>query len=516
MKASSSFVERPPIVAVLGHVDHGKSTLLDYIRKTNTVAKEAGGITQHVAAYEVIHTPQTHAERTPRDAEKIPRDSALSEGKRITFIDTPGHAAFQAIRARGAKIADIAILVVAADDGVKAQTLEALESIKASETPFVVAINKIDKPNADLSRTQASLLEHHVYLEKFGGDVPWTAVSAKTGEGVDTLLDLILLVAELAEFKADPKAKASGYVIEAHRDEKRGIAATLIITGGTLKSGMAVRAERAVVPVRVMTNHAGKQIKEATFSSPVTLYGFDELPEVGSEFVTYKKKGEAEADRPEAARAANVSALEESGRFSLPVIIRADVSGSLEGIVHELAKVGDEYTDIRIVLSGIGAISEADVKAAIASAATPAVIVGFDVPVDPLARESARQHGIHIETFDIIYKLAERLAEILQESAPKRHVEERCGKARILKLFSSRRDKQTIGATVFEGRFEKGASVRISRKGEEIGIGKVAGLQSHKQNVERVETGGEFGAEITGEFDLAQGDVLECFRTITK
>ncbi|MEK7509272.1 MAG: translation initiation factor IF-2 [Patescibacteria group bacterium] len=494
---------RPPIVAVLGHVDHGKSTLLDYIRKTNTVAKEAGGITQHVAAYEVAHATTSN--------KQLPTNNV----KRITFIDTPGHAAFQAIRARGAKIADIAILVVAADDGVKAQTLEALESIKASETPFVVAINKIDKPNADLSRTQASLLEHHVYLEKFGGDIPWAAISAKTGAGVDELLDLILLVAELAEFKADPETRAKGYIVEAHRDEKRGIAATLIITEGTLKSGMVVRVGRAVVPVRIMTDHAGKTIKEATFSSPVSLYGFDELPEVGAEFVSYKHKRDAEADRPEAVRALNILAEEESGRFFLPIIIRADVSGSLEGIVHELAKIGDEYTGIRIVLSGIGAISEADVKAAVASAATPAVIVGFDVPVDPLARESARQHGIRIETFDIIYKLAERLAEILKESAPKRQVEERLGKARILKLFSSRKDKQTIGATVFEGRFEKGASVRVLRKGEEIGIGKVASLQSHKQNVERVETGGEFGAEIAGEFELAQGDVLECFRTKT-
>jgi translation initiation factor IF-2 len=487
---------RPPIVAVLGHVDHGKSTLLDYIRKANTVAKEAGGITQHVAAYEVVHE----------------REGAK---KRITFIDTPGHAAFQAIRARGAKIADIAILVVAADDGVKAQTLEALESIKASNTPFVVAINKIDKPNADMSRTQASLLENHVYLEKLGGDIPWAAISAKSGQGVDELLDLILLVAELSEFKADPSVLAKGYVVEAHRDEKRGIAATLIITEGTLSSGQAVRAGRAVVPVRIMTDHNGKAIKEATFSSPVTLYGFDELPEVGSEFVTYKKKGEAEADKPEVVRAANVLTEEESTKFFLPVIIRADVTGSLEGIQHELAKIGDEFTGIRIVQTGIGAVSEADVKAAIASAATPAVIVGFDVPVDATARESARQHNVRIETFDIIYKLAESLADILKESAPKRQVEESIGKARVLKLFSSGKGKQTLGGTVFEGRFEKRTSVRVTRKGEEIGIGWVDSLQSHRQNAERIETGGEFGAEIEADFDLAQGDVLESFRTKT-
>ncbi len=496
MKAASTTTERPPIVAVLGHVDHGKSTLLDYIRKTNTVAKEAGGITQHVAAYEVEHE----------------REGSL---KKITFIDTPGHAAFQAIRARGAKIADIAILVVAADDGVKAQTLEALQSIKASNTPFIVAINKIDKPNADLSRTQASLLENHVYLEKLGGDIPWTAISAKSGQGVDELLDLILLVAELAEFKADPNVLAKGYVVEAHRDEKRGIAATLIIREGTLKSGEAVRAGRAVVPVRIMTNHAGKAIKEATFSSPVTLYGFDELPEVGAEFVTYKTKRDAEGDRPEIVRAPNVLAEEETTRFILPVIVRADVTGSLEGIMHEVAKIGDEFTGIRIVQTGIGAITEADVKAAIASTGTPAVVIGFDVPVDALARESARQHGITIETFNIIYKLAERLTEILKKSAPKRQVEQSIGKARLLRLFSSGKGKQTIGGSVFEGRFEKRVSVRVTRRGEEVGIGWVDSLQSHKQNVDRIETGSEFGAEIEAEFDLAQGDVLECFRTQT-
>lgn len=496
MQAASSTTERPPIVAVLGHVDHGKSTLLDYIRKANTVAKEAGGITQHVAAYEVEHERE-------------------GKTKRITFIDTPGHAAFQAIRARGAKIADIAILVVAADDGVKAQTLEALESIRASETPFVVAINKIDKPNADLSRTQASLLEHHVYLEKFGGDVPWAAVSAKSGDGIGELLDLILLVAELEELKADTALPAQGYVVEAHRDEKRGIAATLIINEGVLRSGQAVRAGRAIVPVRIMTNHAGKPIKEATFSSPVTLYGFDELPEVGAEFVAYSTKRAAEEDRPEVVRAPNILADETSTRFFLPVIVRADVTGSLEGILHEVVKIGDEYTGIRIVQSGIGAISEADVKTAIASQEIPAVIVGFDVPVDNLARESARQHGVTIETFDIIYKLAERLTELLQERAPKRQVDEVLGKARVLKLFSSGKGRQTIGGTVFEGHFEKNTSVRILRKSEEIGTGWVASLQSHRQGVDRVESGGEFGSEIETIIDLATGDVLESFRTKT-
>jgi translation initiation factor IF-2 len=391
---------------------------------------------------------------------------------------------------------------------------EALESIKASGTSFVVAINKIDKPNVDLSRTQASLLEHHIYLEKLGGDIPWTAISAKTGEGVDTLLDLVLLVAELAEYRGDTSLSASGYVIDAHRDEKRGIAATLIIKNGTLKSGMAVLAGRSIAPVRIMQSHLGKTLKEASFSTPVTLYGFDELPEVGSEFVSYMNKHDAELNRPAFVRS-NVNSVEEdtSGKFHLPVIIRADVSGSLEGIAHELAKIGDEYMDTRIVLSGIGAISENDVKAAIASA-TPAIILGFDVPVDPLARESARQHGVQIETFNIIYKLAERVAELMKEKAPKREVEEKLGRAKILAHFSKRRDAHLVGGAILEGRLEKGAQVRIFRKQEPQGVGKITGLQRNKQNVDRVEEG-EFGAQVTSEVEVLQGDVIECFRTQT-
>ena len=265
-----------------------------------------------------------------------------------------------------------------------------------------------------------------------------------------------------------------------------------------------------------MENHLGKTIKEATFSTPVTLYGFDELPEVGSEFVSYKNKHDAELNRPEFVRTMANSVTEDtSGKFYLPVIIRADVTGSLEGIMHELNKLGDEHTGVRVVLSGVGTISENDVKAAIASQGTPAAIIGFDVPVDNLARESARQHGIQIETFDIIYKLAERIEELMKTSAPKRQVEEKIGRAKLLKHFSSRKDKHVVGGTVLDGRIEKNASVRVMRRQEEIGIAKITGLQSHKSSVDRVETGGEFGAEVTAEFEVTHGDILECFNTTT-
>lgn len=499
-KKTPSVIERPPIVAVLGHVDHGKSTLLDYIRKANVVAGEAGGITQHVAAYEVVHERE-------------------GQQKRITFIDTPGHAAFQAIRSRGANIADIAILVVAADDGVKAQTLEALASIKEAGIPFVVAINKIDKPNANIERTQATLLENHVYLEKLGGDVPWVAISAKDGTGVSELLDLILLVAELGDFKADSSAAASGYVIEAHRDPKRGIAATLIITEGTLASGMAVLSGRSIAPVRIMENHLGKAVKDATFSSPVVLVGFDELPVAGAEFSSFKNKKDAEATRGGAQKAAidTHSLNEESGeKFALPIIVRADTTGSLEAIAHEASRLMTERAYVRIVQSGIGSIAENDIKNAIASSTTPAVVFGFNVKADAQAIERARQHGITIETFNIIYKLAERVEELLKQHTPKQNVEEILGKAKLIRVFSSKKGSSVVGGSVQDGKMQKGASVRVLRRNIVIGVGKFSNLQSHKQNVDKVEAGSEFGAELDASFEVVPGDVLECFITTIK
>ena len=498
---TSQQMERPPIVAVLGHVDHGKSTLLDFIRKSNTVAKEAGGITQHVAAYEV--------EREKNGVQK-----------RITFIDTPGHAAFSAIRARGATAADIAILVVAADDGVKAQTLEALKSIRDAGTPFIVAINKIDKPNADKERTIRTLLDQNVFLEKYGGDVPWAAISAKTGEGVEDLLDLILLVAEIENFTGNSAAPACGYVIEAHRDQKRGLAATLIIRDGILRTGMAVLAGHALAPVRIMESHTGKTLTNATFSSPVQLIGFDELPEVGAEFHAYKNKKEAEVARPVLVATTKTAAQAplaegEVGPFAMPVIIRADASGSLEAIVQEISKLGDEFKKVHVVQSGIGTISENDVKTAIASD-IPATVIGFNIGTDPIAEALALQHGVHIETFTIIYKLTERLEELLDENAPKRSVEEVTGRARVLKPFSSRKDEQVVGGKVIEGFLSRGGAVRILRRNTEIGVGKIKNIQTNKQDVDRIETDREFGAQITAPFEIAQGDTLECFVTSMK
>lgn len=493
MTPKDSHIERPPVVVVMGHVDHGKSTLLDYIRKANTVAKEAGGITQHVAAYEVTHT-KGGAE------------------KRITFIDTPGHAAFQTIRARGANIADIAILVVAADDGVKAQTLEALESIRQSKVPFLVAINKIDKPNADIMRTQNSLAEHGVYLEKMGGDIPWVALSAKNGTGVEELLDLLLIIAELAEMKADTSIPATGYVIEAHRDPKRGLAATLIITNGTLENGMAVCAGTGIAPVRLMENHLGKALKTATFSTPVVLVGFDDLPTVGETFTAYHSKKEAEVARTEAlSKKAQNSAPEAlvEGRYLYPIVVRADTTGTLDAIRLELGKLGDEYMGVTIVQGGIGDISEGDVKAAVSTKSAHPMVIGFNAHIDATAHALAQRDGVRIETFSIIYKMTERLEELMKLSAPKRTIETILGRARILKLFSEKRNVHLVGCSILEGVLVRGKRVRITRKGETVGEGVVLNIQSARQNVAKIESGAECGMEVEVEAELAGGDIIE-------
>jgi len=275
-KVEPNVIKRPPVVVIMGHIDHGKSTLLDYIRNSNVVEGEAGGITQHLSAYVVEHKTKE------------------GESGKITFLDTPGHAAFQQMRLRGADVADVAILIVSAEDGVKPQTLEALESIKAADIPYIVAINKIDKPGADVPKTQASLVENQIYIEGMGGDIPWAPISAKSGDGVDDLLDLVVLAADLAELKGDTNVPATGTVIEGYLDDKRGTTATLIINNGTLKSGQCVVSGNTYAPVRIMEDFNGNSIKEASLSEPVGIVGFSEVPEVGSDFVTVENKKAAE------------------------------------------------------------------------------------------------------------------------------------------------------------------------------------------------------------------------------
>ena len=505
-------------MVVMGHIDHGKSTLLDYIRKTNIVDKEAGGITQHISAYEVVHE----------------KDGAA---KKITFLDTPGHEAFSKMRSRGAIVADIAVLVVSAEDGVKPQTVEALKAIRMAGLPFVVAINKIDKPAANVEMTKQKLAEADVYLEGYGGDISWVAISAKTGQGVSELLDLILLVAELAHFTGDVSKKAEGIVIETKLDTKKGISATLIVKDGTLNRGAYIVAGDAWTPVRIMENFLGKPIETATFGDPIQIIGWSKLPEVGSLFYAVDSKKEAEEEalkyKTEAAiakaaatknvvvKVANngpvkapvpgepvVKVIE---KVQVPVILKADTVGSLEGIEHEISKIKHEFVEVQLIQKGIGPISEIDIKGALGAVGT--AVLGFNVKIDNAALNLAERSGIHVQNFNVIYKLSEYLAGVAAERAPK-PTEEVRGTANILKVFSKQRDRQVIGGKVISGAVKVGEVVTIRRRAASIGTGKIRNLQYMKADTDTVTEGKEFGAQIESKIDLAGGDTIEAIKLL--
>ena len=479
---------RPPVIAVMGHVDHGKSSLLDYIRESNVVAGEHGGITQHVAAYVAEHGD-----------------------RRITFLDTPGHAAFKALRERGAAAADIAILVVAADEGVMPQTLEALTAIAESKIPYVVAITKIDKNNADIDRAKASLSEHGIYLEGMGGDIPYAPISSKTGAGISELLDLVLLASDLAELTADPDASATGYVLEASQDPKRGASATLIVKDGTLTTGSFVIAGDAYAPVRFIEDFRGERILSAGPSEPVRIAGFSTLPAAGTLFSLTKNKKEAEALSKAVGTHGTERAAAVEGITELPLLIKADVAGSLDAIQHELAKVTHERAALRFVAESVGAVSENDVKMAKAAGAT---IIAFNTGVEAMARDLAIRDAVAIESFSIIYKLSERVGELLAARPPSIEIEEELGRARVIKTFSTSAKKQVLGARLLSGSFSVGAAVKFLRAGEEAGHGIITNLQQARADVQDIRTEGDFGTEIEARVDAGPGDEIIAFRTI--
>ena len=489
-----SLTMRPPVVAVLGHIDHGKSTLLDYIRKSNSTEKETGGITQNMAAYEVEQ-----------------------DGKRITFLDTPGHEAFQELRSRGAKVADIGILVVSAEDGVKPQTLEALKAITGAKLPYIVAINKIDKEGANIDRTKQNLLENEIYIEGYGGSVPAVPISAKTGQGVPELLDMIHLVAEVEDFKAETGVNAEGIVLETNRDKLKGVSATLIIKNGTLKNGMFVVAGEAIAPVRCFEDFQGRQIKEATFSSPVKVIGFDEVPTVGEIFTSYATKKEAESavtqNREENIVRSQIR-VTHAQEYLIPAIIKANTSGVLEAISHEIKKCETEKTGVNIISQSIGDISDSDVKLAAGNLHT--LIIGFDTKVDATAKSLAEKLGIEIKVFNIIYKLSEWLTEVIAERTPKVEVDEERGCVKVLKIFSKVKDKQVIGGRVEVGAIVTNDEVIILRRDAEIGRGRVRELQQAKAKTSEVKEGLEFGSLVESKIEIAPGDYLKPIMRVVK
>ncbi len=488
---------RPPIVAVMGHIDHGKSSLLDYIRKANVTAGEAGGITQHVSAYEAIHEHE-------------------GSSRIITFLDTPGHEAFRALRSRGALAADVAILVLAADEGVKPQTKEAYEAIEEAGIPFVVAFTKIDKNGADIDRVKNSVIENGIYLEGLGGSIPYVAVSSKTGQGISELLDLVLLTADLAELSADTSLPATGFVLESSQDPKRGISATVIVKDGTLTLGSVAVAGTCFAPVRFIENFQGNRIQIAQPSQPVVLSGWSALPTAGMPFLMAKNKKEAEMivkeSEPAFSTPRNRDAAEEAeGKTLVPIIIKADVGGSIEAILHELQKVVHEHVALHIIAEGVGTVSEGDVKIAHAG---NAVIIAFHVGIDQSARDLAERSGVVIQTFSIIYDLEKYVIEMLKERAPKVRAEEVLGQAKLLKVFNATGNKQVLGARLDTGFAKLGDLVKIDRRGIELGSGKITNLQQARADVKEIRTEGEFGAQIETKVDVAAGDTLTFFRII--
>jgi translation initiation factor IF-2 len=513
-----NLIIRPPVVVIMGHIDHGKSTLLDYIRKTKVVEGEAGGITQHVGAYQAIYT------------------SADGIQHPITFLDTPGHAAFCNIRERGAQSADIAILIVSAEDGVKPQTVEAYKNIKDAKIPFLVAITKTDKPNANIEKTKTSLGENEIYVEGWGGDVSCIPISSITGEGISELLEMIILMAEMANLTTNPEVNAHGVVVESTLDTRKGISATLLVKDGTIREGTFIVAEGSYSPVRFIENFKGEKIKSATASMPAKILGWNTIPACGALFVTVGSKKVAEemieiwnekqkkimSDFDKTTKKAPVKTeglenKEESDKpetVIIPIIIKADVIGSLEGVKHELAKIHHDNVSLSIISSGIGDINENDVKMATSDPRT--IIVGFNVKPDKKTSAMIDRSPIplNVKTFSIIYELSEFLNQAVIEKIPKVYIEEVSGCAKILAIFSKEKDKQVVGGKVESGTIGNGNEVRIMRRGTEIGRGKIRELQSKKIKVSEVALGFEFGMMVEAKMEIAVGDRVEAVRTV--
>jgi translation initiation factor IF-2 len=498
----NEIMERPPIVVIMGHIDHGKSTLLDYIRKSNIVEGEVGGITQNISAYEV-ESKDEHG-----------------EDKKITFIDTPGHEAFSKMRERGAKIADIAILIVSAEDGVKPQTIEAWKTIEESKIPCIVAINKIDKPGANIEKTKMELAENEIYLENYGGKIPCAEISAKTGAGVDNLLLLVNIVAEMENLTGNQIELASGFVIETNLDPKRGIEATLVIKNGKIEKGMTVLVEDSICSTRIMENFLGKAINEATFSSPIRLVGFDKIPTIGALFQSFKKKPEAEKSayywKENYKECLEVGSSKENGfcQKIIPIVVKADVAGSLEAILKEIGKIKSENTEFKIIQKGIGTISESDIKSI--AVCKNALVIGFNVKADRNAIELAEKRGVSISFFNIIYKMTEWLAEEMEKRRLKVETIETTGKAKVLKAFSRTKERQILGGRVLEGNLALNGNVKVMRREFEIGDGRIVNLEKNKVKTSLVENGSEFGLMLESKIEVVPGDIIESFTMVQK
>jgi translation initiation factor IF-2 len=502
--ADEDLVDRPPVVTIMGHVDHGKTSLLDAIRETEVAAGEAGGITQHIGAYQVHHDEKT-----------------------ITFLDTPGHAAFTAMRARGAKVTDVVVVVVAADDGVMPQTREAIDHARAADVPMLIAVNKIDKEGANPEKVRGELAQMEITSEEWGGDTVFCEVSAKTKQGLDNLLDMILLVTELEELTANPNTDASGHVIESQLDPGRGPVVTVLVERGTLRVGDSLVAGPQWGRVRAMQDFTGKPVAEAVPGMPVEVLGFDGVADAGEFVQTVEGDRQARQMAGERAHRLKTEALarrqgrkvsldevfaraQEGEIKELNIVLKADVAGSLEALQDELAKVPQERVSINIIHSQTGGINESDVMLASAS---DAIIIGFNVRPLLDAKRAAAREGVDVRTYSVIYKITEDLRNAMEGLLDAVEVEETIGEALVKQTFKASKVGRIAGCIVAEGKAVRTASVRLIREGTVIWTGQLGSLRRFKDNVQEVEEGQECGIVLDGYADVKEDDVLEFFQT---
>ncbi|MGC8651157.1 MAG: translation initiation factor IF-2 [Minisyncoccia bacterium] len=489
IKQDNTLIPRPPIVVVLGHVDHGKTSLLDYIRKTKVAEKETGGITQHIGAYEIE-----------------------IKGKKITFLDTPGHEAFSQIRSRGAKAADIALLIVAADEGVKPQTIESLNCIKEAHIPFIVVLTKIDKDGANPEKVKKELADLGVFLEGRGGDIPLVEVSSKTGQGVDELLELILLVAEMEELKADFFQLASGIIIDSHLDARRGITATLIITNGTLHLKDKIATESAQGKVKILEDFQGKTISEATFSSPIRVIGFENLPSAGEEF--FVDENQLKNKEIEDISKTSIKQLGDSNsQLKIPLIIKSDTLSSSEALECILGQLGQEKSWLFLVLkSEVGDLTEGDLKIA---SQERTLIINFRIAKKPeVANILLANKNLILLEGEIIYEIKDKVQKIIEEQFVNKPTEEILGKIEVLAVFHPEKENQLIGGKIIEGVAKNKAKIRIIRNESIIGEGRIINLQKNRMDVNEATTGSECGVLIVSPKVIEEGDLLEFFQKI--
>ncbi len=484
--SGKNLTDRPPIVTILGHVDHGKTTLLDTIRKTNVVAGESGGITQHISAYQ-----------------------AKKKGKLITFIDTPGHEAFSAMRERGVSIADVAILVVAADDGVRPQTKEVIKYLLTKRIPVVVAINKIDKPGANAERVKQELSEHDIIIEQWGGDVIANEISAKNNIGIDELLDSILLVSEVLELKADDKKDGLGIVLESHLDSQKGPVSTVLVKTGQLKIGQDIVAGNTNGRIKKMEDYAGKEIKIAKPSTPTIIMGLNDNPQTNDivQVVDRKLLGR---NKHKNIISNSINRIQKNDEQNddikkLNIIIKSDVQGSLEAIDQILSTIKSDEVIFKYIHVGVGNITESDIKIASSS---NAVILGFNVVATAVANRMAEKNDVKIETFDVIYNLVDDVKSKMADLLPPEVIRTDLGRLKVLAIFKNGKKDMIVGGKVIEGKIAKKSLIEIKRNKEIIGKGSLGNLQKDKENADEVNKGNECGVTFIGNTKIEEGDIL--------